>query len=137
MWRETVYSQSYATFFRHSAVLSVPAVLWRKLPFSGLDDNVNTTAAVLLFVFTSAVLLAARLKRISSNLKNANKMEQWQKNHNCAIYFQVTFSLVLELPSSLLELLVKNLPSRCSYDHIKTLNSPTSPVFFRNKLPYL
>ena len=32
MCSETVYSQSYATFFRHSAILSVPAVLLRKLP---------------------------------------------------------------------------------------------------------
>ena len=31
MWRETVHSQSYATFFRHSAVLSLPAVLLRKV----------------------------------------------------------------------------------------------------------
>ena len=32
MWRETVHSQSFATLFRHSAVLSLPAVLLRKLP---------------------------------------------------------------------------------------------------------
>ena len=31
---DTVHSQSYATFFRHSAVLSVPAVLLRKLPIN-------------------------------------------------------------------------------------------------------
>ena len=31
MWRETVHSQSYTTFFRHSAVLSLPAVLLREL----------------------------------------------------------------------------------------------------------
>ena len=33
MWRETVHSQTYATFSRHSADLRVPAVLLRtKLP---------------------------------------------------------------------------------------------------------
>ena len=32
MWRKTVHSQFYATFFGHSAVLSVPAVLLRQLP---------------------------------------------------------------------------------------------------------
>lgn len=32
MQRETLHSQSYATFFCHFAVLSVPAVLLRKLP---------------------------------------------------------------------------------------------------------
>ena len=32
LWRETVHSQSYATFFRHSAVLSLLAILLRKLP---------------------------------------------------------------------------------------------------------
>ena len=32
MWRETVHSQSYVTLFRHSTVLSLPAVLLRKLP---------------------------------------------------------------------------------------------------------
>ena len=37
MSRETVHSQSYATFFRHSAVLSLPAVLLRKLA----NDNGN------------------------------------------------------------------------------------------------
>ena len=37
-----MHFQPFATFFLHSAVLSVPAVLWRKLPISGLDDNVNT-----------------------------------------------------------------------------------------------
>ena len=32
MSRETENSQSYAIFFRHSAVLSLPAVLLRKVP---------------------------------------------------------------------------------------------------------
>ena len=32
MSRETVHSQSYATFFRHFAVLSLPTVVLRKLP---------------------------------------------------------------------------------------------------------
>ena len=32
MWRETVHSHSFATLFRHSAVLSLSAVLLRKLP---------------------------------------------------------------------------------------------------------
>ena len=32
MWRQSVYSQSYATFFLHSAVLSLPTVLLCKLP---------------------------------------------------------------------------------------------------------
>ena len=32
MLRETVHSQSYATYFRHSAVLSLPAVLLGKFP---------------------------------------------------------------------------------------------------------
>ena len=31
MWCETVHSQSYTTFSRHSAVLSVPAVLLRNI----------------------------------------------------------------------------------------------------------
>ena len=35
LWRETVHSQSYAASFRHSAVLSPPAVLLRKLPING------------------------------------------------------------------------------------------------------
>ena len=39
MWRETVHSQSYATFFRHSAVLSLPAVLLRKLAICRLQTN--------------------------------------------------------------------------------------------------
>ena len=34
LWRETVHSQSYATFFRHSADLSIQAVLLRKLSIS-------------------------------------------------------------------------------------------------------
>ena len=34
MWRVAVHSQSYATFFPHSAVVSVPAVLLRKLPIT-------------------------------------------------------------------------------------------------------
>ena len=35
MWHGNVHSQSYATFFRHSAVLSDPALLLRKLPIIG------------------------------------------------------------------------------------------------------
>ena len=41
MSRETVHSQSYATFFRHSAVLSLSAVLLRQLPSSNDDGNGN------------------------------------------------------------------------------------------------
>ena len=39
MWREAVHSQSYATFFRHSDVLSVPAVLLRKLPINEFQND--------------------------------------------------------------------------------------------------
>ena len=42
MWCETVRSQSYATLFRHCAVLSVPAVLLRKLPNSSHDPAIPT-----------------------------------------------------------------------------------------------
>ena len=40
MSRETVHSRSYATLFRHSAVLSLPAVLLRKFPIT--TDHNNT-----------------------------------------------------------------------------------------------
>ena len=35
LWRKTVHSQSYSSFFRHSAVLSVPVILLIKLPIDG------------------------------------------------------------------------------------------------------
>ena len=38
---KTVHSQSYATFFRYSTVLSVPAVLLLKLPTFVDDGNVT------------------------------------------------------------------------------------------------
>ena len=44
MWRGTVHSQSYTTLFRHSAVLSVPAVLLRKLR---IDDGLHALSVVL------------------------------------------------------------------------------------------
>ena len=37
--------QSYATSFRHSAVLSVPAVLLRKLPITGKRKRQTATPA--------------------------------------------------------------------------------------------
>ena len=43
MWRETEYSQPYVTFFRHSAALSVPAVLLRKLPIIGTRKRQTAT----------------------------------------------------------------------------------------------
>ena len=45
MWRGTVHPQSYATFFRHSAVLSVPALLLRKLPIIGTRKRQTATPA--------------------------------------------------------------------------------------------
>ena len=36
MSRKTVHSRSWVTFFRHSAVLSLPAVLLRKVPNDGM-----------------------------------------------------------------------------------------------------
>ena len=45
MWRDTVHSQSYATSFRHSAVLSVTAVLLHKLPITGTRKRKTATPA--------------------------------------------------------------------------------------------
>ena len=39
-----MHSQSYATFFRHSAVLSLPAVLMRKLPVIGTRKRQTATS---------------------------------------------------------------------------------------------
>ena len=42
MWRKIGNAQSRTTFFRHSAVLNLPAVLLRKLPNSSHDPDIPT-----------------------------------------------------------------------------------------------
>ena len=45
MWHGTVHSQSYATFFRYSAVVSLPAILLRKFPMIGTRKRQTDTPA--------------------------------------------------------------------------------------------
>ena len=51
MWPETVHSQSHTTFFRHSAILSVPAALLRKL---SNDDLGMEQSSIIRMKHTSA-----------------------------------------------------------------------------------
>ena len=54
MWCETVHSQCCTTFFRHSAVLSVPAVLLHKLPNDDLGMEQSRCSSIISIKHTSA-----------------------------------------------------------------------------------
>ena len=65
MSRETLHFRSCAIFFRHSAVLSLPAVLLRKVPLSNMtgasDDDVKASGTVgILFWFDHVRVFALR-----------------------------------------------------------------------------
>ena len=78
MSRKTGNAQSRATFFRHSAVLSLPAVLLRKLPIEG----VTTAPSEYNGVHEEIMLCQHILQRgdITRWREDMNFVFEWQNN---------------------------------------------------------